>query len=130
MRSLVAAAVLLCAPVFAAQVRFQNFTGTNLVITNAARQLTLPPGELAINLEAGDWGTGAAPSWTLAPVDETVVVRYGLDDLGGQVVDFGLEPNLLENTFQGFISGLTVFGFAWMVSVIAQGLKVGLSRVD
>lgn len=119
-----------CLPVIGAQVRFQNFTGTNVVITNSERRLAVPPGEMAVNLEAGEWGSDQVPTVALSGVDETVVVRYSQDENGLGVVDLGVEQNALDITIRGFITGLSVFGFAWLVSVIVQGLRVGLGKVE
>lgn len=136
MRLFIVILVLICVAIQAivtadgAQVRVQNFTGTNIVLTNAERRLTVPPGEFAFNLEAGEWGAETFPTLEVAAVEETIVARYSQDEALGGVLDLGGEMNLVEIALRGYVLGWVMFGFAWMVSAVREGLKIGLSKAD
>lgn len=113
-----------------AQVRFQNFTGSAVVITNEARRLSVPPGELLVNLEAGEWGSDTVPTLEVQDRDEMLIARFSQDENSTGVLDVALEGNLLDVYFRGFITGLTIFGFSWMVSAVREGLTIKISRCD
>lgn len=114
----------------AAAVRFQNFYGTNVVITNAERRLSVPPGEMLFNLEPGEWGSDQVPTVEVGNGEETTIVRYSQDENGVGVVDLAASGNILDVYFAGYITGLTIFGFAWMVSAVREGLTIKISRCD
>lgn len=114
----------------AAEVRLLNLTTTNLTLTlSNGPSLTIPPGQLAMNMESGIWlGSGGLSAFELQESEYLEVLRFS-DYGGGVVLDRGFEPPVLETAIQGFISGLTVFGFAWMVSAVLAGLGIAGVRV-
>ena len=118
---------LVCQLVNAAEVRIVNLTGTNVVIaeSSASTSLRVPPGELALNLEPGTWVITDGGIETLSASDYTEVWRFTKSSAGNSIVcERALEPPLFDTAMSGFISGLQVFGFGWMVSALVTGLGV------
>jgi len=109
----------------AGNLRIVNLSGTNVVLTNGFRSMSIPPGDLALNLEGGTWNTFSNITVDAdAAAEDVQLVRFSLDGNGGLVCDTAVEESYETVFWYGFSSGLVCFGFGWMVAVVRSGLMV------
>lgn len=120
--------VLLLTPVQtqATTVNIENLTGATLSITNTEGEiLTLPPGLMQTELTPSTW-TGLSNQFEL-PSTESFFVRFsGNTDTNAPPVQvYAAEIWGPQQSFiYGLYAGWAIFGFAWSVSALRQGITV------
>jgi len=114
----------------AAEIEVHNFVQGSLQISNAVEVLTLPLGVTKLPLAAGSWwcGTNEFEVIETGVFDPTPRLRFagggGTNSPPVYMVAMSDTVNVEVGFWLGWESGLMIFGFAWMVSAVRQGLTI------
>jgi len=105
-----------------AEVEILNLSGTNVVFAKGGKALTVPPGQLSLNLDAGAWTVDGA-SLTVPATEDRFYVRCEQS---------GFSTSMGESDWSwfwaGFQHGIVVFGTVSMVSSLMYGVRLAIRR--